>query len=107
MIRPAPPGAELNIRVIPRARKTEVAGFRGDALVVRIAAPPVEGAANDALVAFLADALDVPRRSIRLLSGERGRRKRVAVDGLSLEAVLERLNVSAAEAERRRSDARS
>ena len=77
----------IDVRVIPRARKTACVGLRDDALVVRIAAPPVEGAANDALVQFLAAALGVPRRAIRILSGERGRRKRVAIDGVTLEQI--------------------
>jgi uncharacterized protein (TIGR00251 family) len=77
----------IDVRVIPRARKTACAGFRDDALVVRVAAPPVEGAANDALVEFFATALHVPRRAVRILSGDRGRRKRVAIDGVSLEQI--------------------
>ena len=64
----------LDVRVIPRARKTECAGFRDDALVVRVAAPPVEGAANDALIEFFSSALHVPRRAVRIVSGDRGRR---------------------------------
>ena len=76
-------GVVLSVRVIPRARKTEIAGTRGDALVVRLAAPPVEGAANEALVALLADRLHVPRRAIRIVSGDRSRAKRVAVEGVT------------------------
>jgi uncharacterized protein (TIGR00251 family) len=83
-----PDGVVLAVRVIPRARKHEIAGMRGDALLVRLAAPPVEGAANDALIAFLADRLRVPRRAVRIVSGERGRQKRVAVTGLTAEQVL-------------------
>jgi uncharacterized protein len=71
------------VRVIPRAKKTEISGERDGALVVRVAAPPVEGAANEALVGFFARALGVPRRAVRILSGERGRTKRVAIDGVS------------------------
>lgn len=77
----------LDIRVIPRARKTELAGERDGALLVRLAAPPVEGAANAALVDFLAAALHLPRRSIRIVSGERNRRKRVAINGMTAEQV--------------------
>jgi len=75
--------ATLVIRVIPRARKTELAGERDGALLVRLAAPPVEGAANDALVDFLASTLHVPRRRIRIVAGERSRHKRVAIDGMT------------------------
>jgi uncharacterized protein (TIGR00251 family) len=80
-------GVELTVRVVPKARKTGVSGERDGALVVRVAAPPVEGAANDALVAFLSDALHVPRRAIRIVSGERGRQKRIAIAGVTVEAV--------------------
>jgi len=71
------------VRVIPRASKTEIVGQRDGALVVRVAAPPVEGAANEALVEFLAKALGVPKRAVRIVAGERGRVKRVAVEGVS------------------------
>ena len=77
----------LDVRVIPRARKTECAGFRDDVLVVRIAAPPVEGAANDALIAFFAAALHLPRRAVHILSGERGRKKRIAIEGVTIEQI--------------------
>jgi hypothetical protein len=73
----------LAVRVIPRARKTEIAGTRDGALLVRLAAPPVEGAANDALIEFLAERLGVTRRAVRIVSGERGRQKRVAVAGVT------------------------
>jgi len=79
--------ASLDIRVIPRAKRTEVAGERDGALVVRLAAPPVEGAANSALIDFLASVLDLPRRSIRIVSGEHSRRKRVAIAGMTTEEV--------------------
>ena len=83
----APGRIEIAVRVIPRARKTEFAGFRDDVLVVRVAAPPVEGAANDALIAFFAAALHIPRRAVRILGGDRGRRKRVAIDGVTSEQI--------------------
>jgi uncharacterized protein len=73
--------------VIPRARKTELGGVRDDALVVRLAAPPVEGAANEALVDYFAALLRLPRRAVRIVSGERGRRKRIALAGVTAEAV--------------------
>ena len=74
---------ELNVRVIPRAKKTEISGERDGALVVRVAAPPVEGAANEALVAFLARALGVQKRAVQIVSGERSRTKRVAIAGVT------------------------
>jgi len=69
--------------VQPRASRTELAGRHGDALKVRLVAPPVEGAANAALVRYLAEVLDVPRASIKLLSGHSGRRKLVQVTGIT------------------------
>lgn len=85
MIRERERGVELDVRVIPRARKTEIAGNRGEALLVRLAAPPVDGAANDLLLEFLAASLSRPKRDIHLVSGERGRLKRIRVDGISRE----------------------
>jgi uncharacterized protein (TIGR00251 family) len=82
-----PTGVVLTVRVIPRAKKTEFGGVRGEALVVRLAAPPVEGAANDALIQFLAQALRVPRRAIHIISGEHGRLKRVSIEGVTADAV--------------------
>ena len=79
--------AVLDIRVIPRAHKTEAAGERDGALLVRLAAPPVEGAANAALIDFLASALDLPRRDVRIVGGERSRRKRVAIAGMTADEV--------------------
>ena len=81
-------GVILAVRVIPRARKTEIAGTRDGALLVRLAAPPVEGAANDALIDFLATRLGAPRRAVRIVSGERGRQKRVAIAGMKADQVL-------------------
>ena len=78
------PAAEtiVSIRVIPRSPRTCVDGMRGDAFLIRLNAPPLEGAANHALVAFLADTLDLPRSRIRIVSGEKSRDKRVGVSGL-------------------------
>jgi uncharacterized protein (TIGR00251 family) len=83
--------AVLDIRVIPRAPRTRVDGTRGGAILIRLAAPPVDGAANDALVAFLAETLALPRRQIRILSGEKSRDKRVAIEGLDEPAARARL----------------
>jgi uncharacterized protein len=76
-------GAILSVRVIPRARKTEIAGVRAGALLVRLSAPPVEGAANDALIDLLAERLGVARRDVRIVSGDRTRQKRVSIAGVS------------------------
>lgn len=75
------------MRVIPRAKRTEIAGRRGGALLVRLAAPPVDGAANDALRAFLAERLGVPQRRIAIVRGATSRDKTVAIEGLSSAAI--------------------
>jgi len=80
-------GVAIDVRVIPRARKSGFGGERDGALVVRVAAPPADGAANDALIEFLSSALRVPRRAITIVSGERGRRKRIAISGVTTDAV--------------------
>jgi uncharacterized protein (TIGR00251 family) len=77
--------------VIPRAKRTAVDGERGGAILIRLAAPPVDGVANDALVAFLAEVLGVPRRQITVVAGARSRNKRIEIVGLAEPAVRERL----------------
>jgi uncharacterized protein len=77
----------LEVKVIPRAGHTALAGTRGGSLLVRLAAAPIEGAANDELIAFLSDLLHVPKRNITILSGEKSRQKRVRIDGVTAEAV--------------------
>jgi uncharacterized protein (TIGR00251 family) len=77
--------------VIPRAPRSRVDGERGGAILIRLAAPPVDGAANAALVAFLADALDLPQRSVTIVSGAQSRDKRVRIEGLDESAVRARL----------------
>jgi uncharacterized protein (TIGR00251 family) len=82
----------LDIKVIPRAGNTGLAGTRNGALLVRLAAPPVEGAANRALIAFLANLLDIPKRSIAIVAGTSSRQKRVKITGVTAAAVRERLD---------------
>jgi uncharacterized protein len=74
--------AIVKVRVIPRAKRSEIAGLRGEAWLVRLQAPPVEGAANDELIGVLAKTLGVPRRDVTIVSGEHSREKRVRVAGL-------------------------
>ncbi len=69
------------IHAMPGARRTEVAGLHGEALKVRVAARAVDGKANDALLAFIAERLGVARRDVRLASGEKSREKRLEVIG--------------------------
>lgn len=75
----------LDIRVQPGARRSEVAGLHAGRLKIRIAAPAIEGRANDALVAFLAEALGVPRQAVRVLKGGHSRDKAVAVGAAALD----------------------
>jgi hypothetical protein len=82
----------FEVRARPRARKSRLGGEREGALVVDLAAPPVDGAANAALVDVLATALDLPRRSVTLVRGEASRTKLVEVEGLSAEDVRARLD---------------
>jgi uncharacterized protein (TIGR00251 family) len=70
---------------MPNAKRTEVDGLHDGALRVRLAAPPIDGRANEALVAWLAKSLGVPRRGVELLRGESGRRKQAAI-AVSFEA---------------------
>jgi uncharacterized protein (TIGR00251 family) len=83
----------LRIHVQPRASRTEIAGLHGDALKVRIAAPPAEGAANEALVRFLADRLGVPRGAVRLEAGRAARAKIVRVLGIPAAEAARRLGL--------------
>ena len=89
----SPRTTTLDIHVQPRARTTEVVGWHGDAIKVRVAAPPVDGAANDALVLFLAEQLGVARSAVTVVGGATGRRKRVEIVGIDRERVLEALGV--------------
>ena len=95
------PSTVLDVRVTPRAGRTTIVGWSdlalrasaasSPALLVRLAAAPVDGAANDALVTLLAKALDLPKRAIRIVSGERSRNKRVEIDGRTIDEIGRRL----------------
>ena len=79
------------MRVIPRAAKSGLAGTRGDALLVRLNAPPVEGAANAELIEVIATALHVPKRVVSIVGGDRSRQKRVLVAGIDAATAEARL----------------
>ena len=76
------------VRVVPRASRTAVAGEHDGALRVRVAAPPVEGAANEELARFLAKTLGVPARDVEIVSGHASKSKRVRVRGVSAADLL-------------------
>ncbi|MGQ9498422.1 MAG: DUF167 domain-containing protein [Desulfotomaculales bacterium] len=83
----------FNVYVQPRAAKNEIAGAWGDALKVRLTAPPVEGQANRALIRFLSEALGVAPQNVNILGGGTARLKKVSVAGKTAAWVLERLQV--------------
>ncbi len=83
----------LTIHVQPRAATTEVVGWHGHAVKVRLKAPPVGGAANEALRRFLADRLGVARAAVTIVAGAAGRAKRVAVEGVTRESALRALGL--------------
>ena len=87
----------VDVRVIPRARRTELAGRRGTALLMRLSAPPVDGSANQALVAWLAERLGVPRRQVTIARGPASRDKVIAIEGLTRADVAARLGVELGE----------
>lgn len=78
-------GVVLTLHIQPGAKRSECAGLHGEALKIRLAAPPVDGRANEALVAFFAKALGVPKSRVELVSGETSRAKRVRVAGVDAE----------------------
>lgn len=84
-------GTRLAIHVVPRASKSEICGYQGDALKVRLQAPPVDGKANKALCAFIADKLDLPPRDVTLATGATGRHKTLRIPSLLPEEVMARL----------------
>ncbi|MEO5823894.1 MAG: DUF167 domain-containing protein [Vicinamibacteraceae bacterium] len=87
------PASLLRIRVVPRARRTEISGRRGDAILIRLAAPPVDGAANAALIAYLAERLGIPQRHVSIARGASGRDKTIAIDGLTAVDIARRLGI--------------
>lgn len=86
-----PDGVQFRVRVTPRARQSEVTGVMDGALVVRVAAPPADGAANEALLALLSERLGVPVRRVRLIAGAASRNKVVSVTGLQPDEIRQRL----------------
>jgi uncharacterized protein len=77
----------VGVHVQPRASRSEIVGMHGTALKVRLQAPPVDGAANEALVSLLAERLGVARRSVQVVAGATSRAKTVEIDGTTVSAV--------------------
>jgi uncharacterized protein (TIGR00251 family) len=82
-IEPIEGGCVIHVYAAPRASRTQVVGVHDGMLKIQIAAPPVDGAANEALMAFLALSLQVPKKAVRLTSGASNKRKTLHIDGIS------------------------
>ncbi len=85
----------LRLHIQPGAKKSEVAGLHGEALKIRLAAPPVDGRANACLIAFVADRLEIAKTKISIVSGETSRAKRIRISGV--DAAFVRRRFAAAE----------
>ncbi len=87
---------QLTVRVIPRSSRRGIAGIRAGALRVRLQSPPVDGAANDELIALLAETFGIARRDVEIVGGERSKLKRLALTGVErrhVEATLRSLGL--------------
>ena len=82
----------LNVHVQPNAKRNEILGFDGDILRLRVAAPPVEGKANKAVVALLSNVLHVPKSSISLTQGQKAKLKVFSIEGASLEGIKRKIS---------------
>ena len=85
--------SSLCVHVQPRASRTELVGWYGDALKIRLKAAPVDGAANEELVKFLSKEIGVPRSSVYIKAGATSRRKQIGVEGVSQEELLAALGI--------------
>lgn len=90
-------GVTLTLHIQPGAKKTEVAGEHGEALKIRLHAPPVEGQANTHLITFLAQRLGVPKAAVTLISGATSRAKRVRVADVDAVQVRQALLINSAD----------
>jgi len=92
-LEPVEGGIRLRLHIQPRAATSSLAGLHGDRLRVRLAAPPVDGAANEELVRFLARLLDVPLRAVEISAGHGSRQKTVVVGGVEAGAAARALEL--------------
>ncbi len=97
VIRDGARGVTLSVHVVPRSARNELVDIHGGALRIRLRAPPSEGAANAALVAFLAQTLGLAQLQVEILSGTSSRHKLVAISGVSRDLVAARLSVALAQ----------
>lgn len=91
-LKPSGDGVIVALHIQPGAKKTEVVGVHGDALKIRLAAPPVDGKANSALIEFLSDLFAIPKARVTLVSGQTSRAKRVALSGIVATDAEQRLS---------------
>lgn len=84
-------GVSIRVKILPRAPVSSIEGIHGDALKIRLDAPPVDGKANAALLRFIARKLGIPPRSLAILIGEMSRNKTILVEGVDFGVVRERL----------------
>jgi uncharacterized protein len=89
ILKDAPKGCLLSVKVVPRASKNKCTGVESGELKVKIQAPPVEGAANEALLNYLAVLMDRPRSSLRVVKGMKSRHKVIEIQGLKIFQVFE------------------
>lgn len=87
-------GLIIQVHASPRASKTQIQGLHGDALKIRLQAPPVDGKANETLIEFLAESLNIPQRQISLLSGHTSRHKRLCLQGITASQVTHALGLA-------------
>lgn len=89
-------GCTLAVRVQPRASRTAILGMHDTSLKIALVAPPVDGAANDALLRFLADKLDIPRSDLSIASGEHARNKTIRIPNITASDAASRLHLTTA-----------
>jgi uncharacterized protein (TIGR00251 family) len=89
-------GAIIQVHASPRASKNQIQGLHGEALKIRLQAPPVDGKANETLIEFLAEMLGIPQRQITILAGQTSRQKRLGLQGITAEQVEIRLGINVA-----------
>jgi uncharacterized protein (TIGR00251 family) len=85
-------GIEVPLHVQPRARRTGICGLHGGALKLKVSAPPVDNAANQAILEYFSSALHLPKASLRIVAGHKSRDKVLAIDGISQSRFLELLS---------------
>lgn len=89
-------GVTIQVHATPRASKNQIQGLHGDAVKIKLKAPPVDGKANEALIEFISGTLGIPQRQITLLSGQTSRQKRLSLQGVSANQVSQAFRINVA-----------